>query len=102
MNQPSPSPDHPRRAGTVPSPAAGPAALDRLTDALRILERRVLEAAAERRAAPPGSDRRRRADEQMARLNGLYLRLQRRMEIPPEIWLLDRPAAARRVHGRET
>lgn len=46
-------------------------------------------AVAERRTVARGSDRYRRSDEMVAYLNSLYLRLQQRMEIPAEIWLLD-------------
>ncbi|MBY0398353.1 MAG: hypothetical protein K2X91_18050 [Thermoleophilia bacterium] len=96
MKRRPPSFDGSPRAITVPLPSAGPPALAQLTDALEILGRRMHEAVAERRAASPGSERWRRADERAERLNGLYLRLQHRMEIPAEIWLLDRPARATR------
>lgn len=46
-------------------------------------------AVTERRDSLPGSERYRRADERVAYLNELYVRLQRRMEVPAEIWLLD-------------
>jgi len=99
MNRRQPSLDRLRRIVAAPLPTMGPAAIARLADALDILGRLMHEAAAERRAAPLGSVRRRRADERVDRLNGLYLRLQRRMEIPAEIWLLDSPARpSRRAH----
>ena len=71
----------------VPTPTRNP--VTKLSEALQILGARLREAAAERRASPPGSDRYRRADERVAYLNELYGRLQRRMEVPAEIWLLD-------------
>lgn len=70
-----------------PAPVGDPVA--RLSAALEILASRLREAVAERRTAPQGSERYRRADERVAYLNELYVRLQRRMEVPPEIWLLD-------------
>lgn len=67
-----------------------------LSAALRILADRLHEALAERRSAPAGSDRWRRADDRVAYVNELYLRLQRRMEVPTEIWSLgDRRIDAR-------
>lgn len=69
----------------------------RLPEALQILATRMRGAVAERRTAPPGSDRRRRADEEVAYLHELYVRLQRRMEIPTEIWrLADSPPSGGR------
>ena len=46
------------------------------------------EAITERRDAPPGSEPYRRADELVGYLNELCLRLQRRVEIPRELWRL--------------
>lgn len=60
----------------------------RLSIALEILKSRLQAAVAERRSAPHESERYRRADERVAYLNDLYVQLQRRMEIPPEVWLL--------------
>lgn len=71
----------------MPAPIGDPVA--RLPDALEILATRLRETVAERRGAPPGSERYRGADERVAYLNELYVRLQRRMEVPAEIWLLD-------------
>lgn len=69
----------------------------RLPEALQILATRMRAAVAERRTAPPGSDRHRRADEEVAYLHELYVRLQRRMEIPTEIWrLAGGPMSGRR------
>lgn len=59
-----------------------------LPSALQILAIQLHEAVAERRATSPGSERHQRADEQVAYLNELYVRLQHRMEVPAEIWLL--------------
>lgn len=83
-----------------PGQAPPPRALQRLPAALQILTARMQAALTERRAAAPGTERHRRADEEVAYLNELYVRLQQRMEIPAEIWLLDggRPP----VHGRVT
>lgn len=68
-------------------PTGNPVA--QLSDALQILTSQLREAVAQRRSANPASELYRRADERVAYLNELYVRLQRRMEIPPEIWLLD-------------
>lgn len=80
-------------AGRAPT---GP--LRRLPAALEILATRMREAMASRRGAPPGSEQYQRADELVVYLNELYLRLQRRMQVPAEIWLLDGGSAP--VHGR--
>jgi hypothetical protein len=85
----------------VPPPARDPVA--RLSEALEILAARMHEAVAERRGVPPGSERYRRADERVAYLNELYLRLQRRVDVPAEIWLLDSaraPVGGRWSHRR--
>jgi hypothetical protein len=60
----------------------------RLPAALRVLDARMRSAMTERRASPPASERYSRADDEVAYLNELFVRLQRRMEIPDEIWLL--------------
>lgn len=67
---------------------AVPKPVTELSEALAILAARLHEAAAERRSAPVGSQRWRRAEERVAYVSELYLRLQRRMEIPTEIWSL--------------
>ena len=67
---------------------AFPKPVTQLSEALDILAARMHEATAERRSAPVGSQRRRRAEERVAYLNELFLRLQRRMEVPTEIWSL--------------
>lgn len=88
----------------VPTPTGDPVA--RLSAALQILATQLSETVAERRGAPPGGERYRRADERVAYLNELYVRLQRRMEVPVEIWLLDGDSASdrgwrsRRPHPR--
>jgi YHS domain-containing protein len=72
-------------------PATTPSAQDavaQLPRALQILGIQLREAIADRRAASTGSDRHQRADERVAYLNELYVRLQLRMEVPAEIWLL--------------
>ncbi len=79
---------------------AAPDPVRRLPDALDILTARMREAMVERRAGPPGGDRYRRADERVAYLNELYGLLQRRMEVPAEIWLLDGDRAS--VSGRRS
>lgn len=77
-----------------------------LPRALEILAAQMHKAIAERRDAPPGSEPYRRADELVAYLNELYVRLQRRMEVPAEIWLLsggrapERSLRSRRRHSR--
>jgi len=71
------------------APTAARNPITTLSAALQILAARMREAVAERRESPPGSERYRRADERVAYLNELYVRLQRRMEVPLEIWLLD-------------
>ncbi|NJD29916.1 MAG: hypothetical protein FIA92_16690 [Chloroflexi bacterium] len=76
-----------RRLSPDQSPA--PPAVQRLAAALQLLATRMRAAATVRRTSPPGSERHRRADEEVAYLNELYVRLQRRMEIPSEIWRLD-------------
>ncbi|MFV2063587.1 MAG: hypothetical protein ACC726_08750 [Chloroflexota bacterium] len=78
--------------------SSSPSPVAQLPDALEVLTRRMREAVAERRRARPGTEQYDRADEYIAHLNQLYGRLQRRMEIPAEIWRLDdgRPSA----HGR--
>lgn len=65
-----------------------PKPVTQLSVALAILAARLHEAAAELRSTPVGSQRRRRAEERVAYVNELYLRLQRRMEVPTEIWNL--------------
>lgn len=79
------------RLRPVPSAEARPigSPLVQLSDALGILATHLRAAVAERRVSQPAGERYRRADEQVAYLNELYLRLQRRMEIPAEIWLLE-------------
>lgn len=78
----------------------------RLPDALEILAAQMRKAIAERRAAPAGGEKYRRADELVAYLNELYVRLQRRMEVPAEIWLLgggrapERSLRSRRRYSR--
>lgn len=69
-------------------PAGDP--IRQLPAALHVLSLRMRAAVVERRTSPPGSELYRRADEEIAYLNELAVRLQRRMEIPDEIWLLDR------------
>lgn len=71
-----------------PPPARGP--IVQLPAALQILTTRMRAAIAERRASPPGGERYRRADEEVAYLNELLVGLQRRMEIPAEVWGLER------------
>lgn len=63
-------------------------AVAQLPSALQILGIQLHEAIADRRAASAGSDQHQRADERVAYLNELYVRLQHRMEVPAEIWLL--------------
>ena len=65
------------------------ATASRLADALDILATNMRAAVAVRRTAPPDSDRYRLAEAHIAHLNELYMRLQRRMEIPAEIWRLQ-------------
>lgn len=72
---------------------------DELRRALDILGRHVRQAVAVRRATSRSDPRYRRAGEELARLSGLYRRMQRRMEIPPEVWDLDAPASERRRRG---
>lgn len=67
---------------------AVPNPVRQLPEALAILAARLREAVAERRTAPAGSERWRRGEEGIAYVNELYLRLQRRMEVPAEIWSL--------------
>ena len=87
----------PRRlVAAVPAPVGDPVV--RLSAALEILASGLRDAVAERRTAPQGSERYRRADERVAYLNELYVRLQRRMEVPPEIWHLE--AGRSSVQGR--
>lgn len=76
----------PAHPAAMPPPARDP--VGQLPRALEILAVRMREAVAERRASPLGSERYRRADELVAYLNELYVQLQRRMEIPGEVWLL--------------
>jgi len=105
------APDHRARTGTLIArsgalaarAAGGPEPVARLCDALEVLATRMHEAVAERRSSVPGSEGYRRADELVAYLNELYVRLQRRMEVPTEIWLLHRGRASvggRRSRGR--
>lgn len=91
------------RQPVVASPTRN--AVTHLPDALNILATRMHAAVSERRDAPPGSERYRRADERVAYLNELYVRLQRRMEVPVEIWLLDgdhTPPRGRRSRPRHS
>ena len=84
-------------------PARPPAPYDpvgRLPDALGILAARMRVAITERRDAPPGSEQYRHADELVGYLNELYLRLQRRIEIPRELWRLGGGAPARDSRSR--
>lgn len=67
---------------------AVPNPVRQLSEALAILADRLREAVAERRTAPAGSERWRRGEKRIAYVNELYLRLQRRMEVPAEIWSL--------------
>lgn len=81
--------------GSMPGVATGsPRRMGELADALEILARRMRAAVGERRTAARESEGYRRSGEMIAYLNSLYVRLQRRMEIPPEIWLLDGGGAA--------
>lgn len=81
-------PDVRARSAARLAPVSNPVA--QLAAALEILAARMRDAVAERRASPPGSERYRRADALVGHLNELYLQLQRRMEVPAEIWLLGR------------
>ncbi|MFV2065283.1 MAG: hypothetical protein ACC726_17465, partial [Chloroflexota bacterium] len=74
--------------------------ITRLPEALALLATRMHEAVAERRRARPGTVRYERADEYIAHLNELYVRLQQHMEIPSEIWLLEDSRFS--AHGRGT
>ena len=89
---------------TQPRPTARPPVpydpVGRLPDALEILAARMREATTERRDAPPGSEQYRRADELVGYLNELYLRLQRRTEIPRELWRLGGGTPARDSRSR--
>ncbi len=62
---------------------------DELRRALDILGRHVRREVDIRRSTPRWDPRHRRAGEELTRLSGLYRRMQRRMEIPPEVWELD-------------
>lgn len=82
----------PAGGGTAPSPVTD--SVGQLPRALEILANRLRESTAARRDAPPGSADARRAEREIAYLRGLYLELQRRMEVPREIWLLERTTAS--------
>lgn len=60
-----------------------------LRTALEILAAQMHEAVARRRMSPPGTESFRRADERVAYLIELFHRLQQRMAVPDEIWLLE-------------
>ena len=90
----------PNAPATTP-PFRSPVA--QLPGALQILAIQLHEAVRERRAALLGSDRYQRADERVAYINELYVRLQHRMEVPAEIWLLgggQAPVRGQQPRGR--
>jgi hypothetical protein len=68
-------------------PVDGRATRD-LRDALEILAEQMHDAVGRRRTSQPGSESFRRADERVAYLIELFSGLQRRTEIPDEIWRL--------------
>jgi hypothetical protein len=63
-----------------------------LPHALCILRSSLREARAERDASTPGSGEYRRSETRIEYLRELFIRLQERMEVPSEIWQLDRPS----------